>query len=204
MSVSFTNPSPAVATHYNKTGYGAGDRQNSVQQGADASANVNDAQKPTTAAGISRALQHETNKQILQASAEVSIQAGNKSQALLYRSAIERINEILAPELGPDAIQSAVKSGVDASPEATAERILAFSTAFFDSYAKQNPGKDPDQLATDFVALIRGGFEKGFNEAKDILNSLGVLKGDIADGIQRTFDLVQKGYDDFLASKLSS
>jgi len=166
-------------------------------------ANADKVKMPTTAAGISSAVRKSVNVQILQSSAEISIKAGEKSLALLYRSAIERINETLLPELGPNAIQNAVASGVDTSPEATADRIVSLSTAFFAGYAAQHPGKDPDKLATDFIALIRGGFEKGFNEAKDILKGLGVLNGDIADGIQRTYDLVQKGYDDFLASKLN-
>ena len=204
MTLSFPDTrlaSPAANTATNKIDRIDENRRNSVQQGADE--NVKSAQMPTTAAGIGKAVRQATNVQILQASANVSIKAGDQSLTMLYRSAIDRINEVLTPELGSGAIQAVAASGVDTSPEATANRILSFSTAFFEGYAAQHPGKDRDQLATDFVALIRGGFEKGFNEAKDILEGLGVLKGDIAEGIQRTFDLVQKGYDDFLASKLT-
>lgn len=144
----------------------------------------------------------ELNVQILQASAEVSLKAGDQSQALLFRSAIERINEVLTPTLGPDAIQS--KMSEDNSPEATAERILSLSTGFFDTYAAQRPDDDPDQVAKDFVELIRGGFEQGFNEAKDILQGLKVFGGDIESGAMKTYELVSKGYDEFLASKLGS
>lgn len=140
------------------------------------------------------------NVQILQSSLEVSIQAGGKSQELVFRAAIDRINELLAPELGPDAIQGAMDQ--DNSPEATAGRILSLSTGFYEAYAGQHPGEDGDQLAKNFVDLIRGGFEQGFNEAKDILKGLDVLSGDIESGIMKTFDLVQKGLDDFLAGKL--
>lgn len=140
------------------------------------------------------------NVQILQSSLEVSIQTGGKSQELVFRAAIDRINELLAPELGPDAIQGAM--GQDNSPEATAGRILSLSTGFYEAYAGQHPGEDGDQLAKNFVDLIRGGFEQGFNEAKDILKGLDVLSGDIESGIMKTFDLVQKGLDDFLAGKL--
>lgn len=141
----------------------------------------------------------QMNVQIL-ASVQVSLKAGDQSQALLFRSAIERINEMLAPTLGPDAIQS--KMSEDNSPEATAQRILDLSTGFFDAYAAQRPGDDAEQVAKDFVALIRGGFEQGFNEAKDILDGLKVLGGDIESGIMKTYELVNKGYDEFLASKL--
>jgi hypothetical protein len=157
-----------------------------------------------TPEGIHAAVRQSTNAQILQASADVSIKAGNKSMALLYRSAIDRINDALAPQMGPNAIQNAIDSGIDTSAEATANRILSFATAFFDKFAAQNKGKDPDQVAQDFVAKVRGGFEKGFNEAKKILDGLGVLNGNIASGIQQTWDIVQKGFDDFLAAKLSS
>jgi len=197
-----TNMSSSAAPPiFNKIGHGNENKQNVVEQNTGRSANVNDAQMPATAAGIGKAVRQSVNMQILEASANVSIKAGDQSLALLFRSAIDRLNEVLMPELGPNAIQAVAASGVDTSPEATANRILSISTGFFEPYAAQHPGKDRDQLATDFVALIRKGFEKGFNEAKDILAGLGVLKGDIAEGIQRTYELVQKGYDDFLASR---
>ncbi len=144
------------------------------------------------------------NRQILEASLEVSMRAGDDSMALLYRSAIDSINEVLAPELGPDAIGQAM--GQDNSPEGTGGRILSMSTAFFDAYAAQHKNDDPEDVVRNFVQLIRGGFEQGFNEASNILSGLGVLgEGSaIAEGIQKTFTLVQKGYDDFLASKLDA
>lgn len=143
----------------------------------------------------------QMNMQILQASAEVSLKAGDQSQALLFRGAIERINELLAPTLGTDAIQA--RMGEDNSPEATAERILSLSTGFFDAYAAQRPDDDPDQVAKDFIGLIRSGFEKGFNEAKEILQGLKVFSGGIESGVMKTYELVSKGYDEFLAGKLS-
>ena len=144
------------------------------------------------------------NGQILQASLQVSLKSGNDGLALLYRSAVEHINNVLAPELGPDAINNAM--GQDNSAEATAGRILSMSTGFYEAYAARYPGKDPETVARDFVQLIRGGFEKGFAEAKDILSGLNVLGegSSIAAGIAKTYELVQKGYDDFLQTKLAA
>lgn len=151
--------------------------------------------------GPREAAQQQLNVQILQASAEVSLKGGDESQALLFRAAIDRINELLEPTLGVDALQG--KLSEDNSPEATAERILSLSTGFFDAYAAQRPDDDPEQVVRDFVDLIRGGFEQGFNEAKEILQGLKVFGGDIESGIMKTFELVQKGYDDFLAARLA-
>lgn len=144
------------------------------------------------------------NAQILQASLEVSVKAGDDATALLYRTAIDRINELLAPEFGPGALQAAAAQ--DNSPAATAGRIVALSTAFFDRYAAQHADEDPEAVLRNFMNLIRAGFEKGYGEAWDILDGLGVVDegSTVAEGVQKTFALVQQGYDDFLAARLAA
>ena len=156
------------------------------------------------AASTSEGQKNLRNSQILEASLQVSIQAGNDSLALLYRTAVGEINNLLEPELGPDAIQNAM--GQDNSPEGTAGRILSMSTAMFDAFAARYPDKDLAEVAQKFVDVIRGGFEQGFKEAENILNSLGVLPKAtaVAEGIAKTYELVQKGYDDWLNNKLAS
>ena len=77
---------------------------------------------------------------ILQASRQVSIRSGDQSQALLLRSAIEGIDEALAPTLGPQAIQNSMDQ--DRSAEATAGRIVSMSTAF-----RAAPGRCPRDRA---------------------------------------------------------
>lgn len=163
---------------------------------------LEEAQK--TAATSSQGQQNLRNSQILEASLQISIQAGNDSLALLYRTAVDEINNVLAPDLGPDAIQNAMSQ--DNSAQATAGRIVGLSTAMFNAYAARYPDKDMEVVAKDFVNVVRGGFEQGYKEAEDILNSLGVLSAGspVAEGISQTFALVQKGYDDWLANKLES
>jgi len=143
----------------------------------------------------------QMNAGILKASLEISIKAGDESTTLLFRAAIDKINALLEPEFGPDALQGAA-STVDASPEATAERILSMSTAFFGAYAQGHAGEPADEVAKNFVELIRGGFEQGFQEAKEILEGLGVFSGEVETGVMKTYELVQKGLDDFLAGLL--
>lgn len=169
------------------------------------SAQANDAlaQAQKTAQTRPEGQRNTLNQQILEASLHVSLKAGNQSLSLLYRSAIDSINEYLAPELGPDAIGQAM--GQDNSPEGTAGRILSMSTAFFEAYAAQHKNEDPEEVVKNFVQLVRGGFEQGYGEAESILSGLGVLGegSPIAEGIQKTYALVQKGYDDFLSEKLA-
>lgn len=181
------------------------DAMRSVQPVAVA-AQMQEAKTSTQTDTSPSAMRNQQNAQILQASMDVSIKSANSSLALLYRTAIDRINTMLEPEMGPNALGDAATPVQ--TPEATAGRIVSMTTAFYDAYAGQarNQGKDPETLAQDFVNLIRGGFEKGFGEAKDILSGLGVMGEDspIEQGINKTYALVMQGFDDFLASKLGT
>jgi len=135
---------------------------------------------------------------IIQVSAEVSLSAGNHSMNLLFRSAIEHLNEVLAPEFGDNAIQATSESGMDFSSQATADRIVSMSTAFFGRYAENHPEKDLETALNDFIKLIGGGIDKGFAEARHILDGLKVLEGDIASNIDKTYELVQAGLKAFV------
>lgn len=50
--------------------------------------------------------------------------------------------------------------------------------------------------------VIRGGFEKGFGEARDILSGLGVFNGAVEADVTKTRELVLQGYDRFMLERL--
>ena len=154
------------------------------------------AAKDSVAATLAEA-KTQQNTAIVKASIEVSIGAGNDSLALLLKSAITGINELLEPEFGPNALQNAASQ--DNAPEGTAGRIVSLSTGFFEAYKLQNPGKDQATALKDFMATIKSGFEQGYGEARDILEGMQVLKGEIASNIDKTYELVMQGYADFEA-----
>lgn len=141
----------------------------------------------------------QLNVSIVQASINVSISSNNQPLALLLKSAITGINEALKPQLGDNAIQNAASE--DNTPEGTAGRIVSLSTGFFQAYKDQHPGGDDAETLKSFMSTIGSGFEQGVKEARDILKGLGVLNGDIADNIDKTYALVQKGFADFTAAQ---
>lgn len=170
---------------------GVADKDDKVKQaeGSTAQMSVNDRSKL------------QLNAAILQASMNVSISSQNDPLALVYKSAITSINEALQADFGDNAVQNAASQ--DNSAEATANRIVSLSTGFFEAFKKQNPGMDNDAALEKFMGTISGGMEKGFSEARDILKGLNVLQGDIAGNIDKTYELVQKGYADFVAAHSS-
>lgn len=138
------------------------------------------------------------NQAIIDASLQASISSANKPMELLYRTAIDTLNGLLETDLGAKALQTAYTSDLDVSPEATAGRILGQSTAFFDAYRLQHPDLDDADARLSFTDLIRSGIETGFADAREILDGLGVLQGDIASAIDATHALVMDGLEAFL------
>lgn len=156
----------------------------------DHSNKVKDTESPASAVAKAHASQ---NSAIIQTQLNVAISSGNNPLALLFKTAVEGINEVL----GEDAIQNAASQ--DNSAEATAQRIVDMSTAFYGKYLEQNKLEDNEESRGKFIDLISGGFEKGFKEAQDILQGLKVLEGDIAAGIDKTHELVLAGFAAFRA-----
>lgn len=139
----------------------------------------------------------ELNAQIVSTSAEFQSSAVGQPQALLFHSAVEKLNELLLPELGENAVQQAADSGIDFSPEATAERIVGFATGFLPLFLDTHANEDPQAALDEFMQIIRDAIEQGFAEAREILDGLSVLEGDIAANIDTTFELVLEGLERF-------
>lgn len=181
-SIQTTNPPPRAASNPVAPGTQSGQE---LKQADSARASIN-------------ASEQALNKSIISTSIRVSIASGNESLGLLLKSAIEGINDALQPEFGANAIQNAYDSGLDVSPQATADRIVSLSTAFFARYAESNPEKDLETALQDFIQLIGKGIDQGFKEARSILDGLQVLQGEIASNIDKTYELVQTGLQSFV------
>ncbi len=141
--------------------------------------------------------QTELNRSIIESQLEVSVSAGDRPQELLYKTALEALRAELEPVLGPNAIEDAYDAGLDVSPEATAGRIVSLTTGLFSLYQDQNPDLSQDQQLDRFLEVIGGGIDTGFGEAREILDGLGVLEGEIASNIDKTYTLVQEGLQAF-------
>ena len=125
---------------------------------------------------------------------------------LTYQAAIEQLNEVLSAELNQTEEATAPISaetlkqqgGMEYwTPENTAQRIVEGSTAFFSAFQAANPELEGEALVDRFIEVIGGGVSKGFEEAKGLLGDLDVLEGSIADNIEKTYTLVQEGFQNF-------
>jgi len=164
--------------------------------------------KPT-AAELSKTNRQELNQTILQNQLEISLKSDNKSMTLLYKtitaSIEKRLNNDESVTAAPEKSNAAKPYGQDqdTSPQATADRIVAFATNFYGNYRERNQDLTEEQAMDDFMAKIGGGIDQGFADAKDILKGLQQLEGKVASDIDETYDLIQQGLQSFREKTLA-
>lgn len=149
-------------------------------------------------APISVINKNRLNAKILEASLKYQGTVANQPQTLFLKAALEGINEALQ-ELGMEiTAEESVEEGLEVSPEATADRIVAFSSKYFPIYLEKHPEMNEREALTKYIEVISGGINQGFTEAKEILFGLNVLEGEIASNIEKTYKLVLQGLSDFI------
>ena len=112
---------------------------------------------------------------------------------------IDKLNELLKAKL-PNGIQSLKPE--DVTPEATAENIVRGSTSFFDTYAKQHPELEGEDLIASFMKEVRSGVKSGYDSAASTLQDLGAFEFDgVKSGIEKTMSLVEQKLQAFEQAK---
>ncbi|UUY07140.1 DUF5610 domain-containing protein [Pseudomonas sp. J452] len=107
--------------------------------------------------------------------------AANNAQNTLANRLAERLG------LQPGALNG---KRDDFSPDKVTERVIGFIEQRLKSEAAA--GADPQELQSLFDQA-REGVEKGFAEARKILDGMGVLQGKVAEDIDTTYDKIQDG-----------
>ncbi len=142
---------------------------------------------------------------LIASSVDVSISAGRQPMNLVMKSVMEHVSSALFAELKDNiALKEDEKvkeqtglAVADYTPEKVADRIVDFATGFFDAYRDANPDMDDETALDRFLELIGKGVDKGFEEARNILDGLTVLEGEVSSNIDQTYSLVQSGFTDF-------
>ncbi len=106
-------------------------------------------------------------------------------------------NEFLPPE------NASAQQLMDyVSPQNTADRILGFTTGFFDAYTLNHEDATDEENVNEFSALIGSAIRKGFDEAEKILGDFDNL-GEIGEQIKETYQMVLKGLKEFRQEHLN-
>lgn len=126
-----------------------------------------------------------------QSNDSLSLQRHSPQQLLNQQimSAIGKLNEHLKTQ-GFGAIETL--DPAEYTPEKVADRILNF----IDLAIKQaeTKGASEDEL-NKLRSQARAGVEDGYRKAYDMLNGLGILKGDVKSGVEKTGQFLREGLD---------
>ena len=107
-----------------------------------------------------------------------------KTQALLNREIADKLEKYFQDE----GIELKGLKTDDFTPEKVSERILGFVSGRILS-------EDDSNKQNELMTKAREGIERGFAEARDILESLSVLNGRVKEDVDSTYDLIQQGLD---------
>lgn len=111
------------------------------------------------------------------------------AQALLNERILASLNKSLALD-GETPVEKLIPE--DYSPEKVADRILSFVRLSMTMFASK--GDDDKALMHKFDQALEG-IERGFSEAREILEGLGVLNGAIKEGVDNTYALITQGME---------
>ena len=145
----------------------------------------------------------EATRTLMVDAVEVNIQIdGEFAGRVLQDSVADKLNAAFAAAGMGTTVDSLQQSATDFSPQATAQRIVNFSTSFFGSFQQNHADEAGQSQASNFAAMIKGAIEEGFASAQDILVGLGEIAPDIQAGIDETFELTMQGINSFVEQQL--
>jgi len=128
----------------------------------------------------------------------------NYVQTVLDTSLTDKINGAFQSAGMDTNVESLLSSGLDFSPQATADRIVGMATSFFGAFQLNHQGQEKGIQIEGFTSLVKDAVKAGFEEAGSILSGIGDISPEIAADIDETFGLVMKGLDDFAEEQESA
>ena len=141
----------------------------------------------------------EATRTIMVDAVKVDIQIdGEFARRVLQDSMADKLNAAFAAAGMDTTVDGLLQSGTNFSPQATAQRIVDFSTSFFGLFQQNHADEAGHSQATYFAAMIKSAIEEAFASALDILIGLGEIAPDIEVKIDETFELTMQGINSFV------
>ncbi len=113
----------------------------------------------------------------------------NSPEKIIENQIIQGIQK----SIGADSLSPANTNHTDFSPDKVADRILAFVNKTIGQLKNSDPNFDQDK----FLSQVKQGIDTGFSDARDALNSVGLLKGQIKENLDVTYTKIQDGLSKF-------
>jgi hypothetical protein len=103
--------------------------------------------------------------------------------------------------LGKHGLSLTDAAGLDWSAEATSDRIVAGTTALLGVFARQHPELSDEVLLARFEDMIRGGIDRGYQQALSILEAVSTFTPEVRELGQRTIAMTHDKLTSWLAEQ---
>ena len=120
-------------------------------------------------------------------SAQGAIARANKAMVEKLRGALE---EKLQVSLGGDGSDL-----VGRTPEGTVEALTNHLKGLWGGYRDVQPDVETNEARDRFMGAVREGFERGYEEARGILEAMQLLRGEVLTGLEQTHELAHNAFD---------
>jgi hypothetical protein len=121
-----------------------------------------------------------------------------KAQGIVLERAYERLRQVVGEARTDLGIAEGAE--IDTSPDATANRIADFALGFFSKYAENNGLANDEAGRKQYVDFIGKAVAQGIDEARGILGALNALSGDVSTNIDKTSEVINQRFQNFIAN----
>lgn len=106
--------------------------------------------------------------------------------------------------LGKHGLSLDDTAGMDWSADATSDRIVAGTTSMLSTFARQNPDLEGEALLDKFETTIRGGIDKGYQQALSILEAVSTFSPEVKELGAKTISMTHDKLTEWFAARKES
>lgn len=135
------------------------------------------------------------------ASRSVVVDLSPEATAAITQHMLEtEVGKKIAAAFDAAGVDLSQAAGKDWSVDATAQRIVDFSTGLFGTFRDQHADLSDEEALDLFEETLRGAVDKGYGEALEVLQGMQV-SDDVLDRAEQTIGRVHTLFDDFFKAQ---
>ena len=124
--------------------------------------------------------------------------SNDKAMGIVLERAMDKLRSVVSD--AKKALGISDTDQIDTSAEATGNRIADFALGAFDKWSANHKEVTGDEAKKQFIDFIGSAVKQGISEARSILTSLSALSSDVNTNIDKTWEVIQNRFNDFLGA----
>ena len=124
--------------------------------------------------------------------------SNDQAMGIVLERAMDKLRSVVSD--AKKALGISETDTIDTSAEATGNRIADFALGAFEKWSANHKEVTGDEAKKQFIDFIGSAVKQGISEARNILTSLNALSSDVSTNIDKTWEVIQNRFNDFLGT----